>query len=191
MSANSAWTNQYPQNITITSRAIGSITATVTLEEVGNDELEITEHPVQQGANIADHAYVKPSTLNLKIGFDSSTQPLNEIYANLLALQDSREPFTVTTTKRVYNNMLFKTLSQNTDPTTQYILSVSAVFQQIIIVNISTASIPPTSNQKSPQITQDTTKAGQKNALPVDPDSAEGQNVSIAAQASQALFGGG
>ncbi len=31
------------------------------------DDLEITSHPVQNGANVADHAYLKPATLTMHI----------------------------------------------------------------------------------------------------------------------------
>ena len=37
-------------------RSIGPFNATLTIEEVASDDLEITQHPVQQGAAITDHA---------------------------------------------------------------------------------------------------------------------------------------
>lgn len=53
-------------------RSIGSIVATVTIEEKHHDELEITEHPVEQGANIADHAFKRPNELTLRVAWSNS-----------------------------------------------------------------------------------------------------------------------
>lgn len=41
--------------------------ATVTISENHRDELEITEHPVEQGAPIADHAFKRPAEVTLRI----------------------------------------------------------------------------------------------------------------------------
>lgn len=43
-----------------------------TIEERHMDEMEITEHPVEQGANIADHAFKRPAELVLKCGWSNS-----------------------------------------------------------------------------------------------------------------------
>lgn len=50
----------------------GEIIALVTISEEHNDELEITEHPVEQGAPITDHAYKRPSQLTLNLGWSNS-----------------------------------------------------------------------------------------------------------------------
>lgn len=44
----------------------------VTLEEVHNDELEVTEHPVEQGTTIADHAFVRPAEVIITAGWSDS-----------------------------------------------------------------------------------------------------------------------
>lgn len=44
----------------------------VTLEEVHHDELEITQHPVEQGANIADHAFKRPAEVIVTYGWSNS-----------------------------------------------------------------------------------------------------------------------
>ena len=41
-------------------RSIGGIIPDVTIEEVHTDEIELTQHPVQQGAAITDHKFKKP-----------------------------------------------------------------------------------------------------------------------------------
>lgn len=48
------------------------IKAHATIEELHTDDLEITEHPVEQGANIADHAFKRPAEVVLKLAWSNS-----------------------------------------------------------------------------------------------------------------------
>ena len=150
-------------------RSIGGIYANVTIDESGTDTLEITQHPVQSGATITDHAYKKPAEVAIKAMWNDQEMPLEDIYQQLLDLQASLEPFTVVTGKRSYDNMLFKTLSVNTDKTTENCLAINAIFQEIIIVEVTTATVAPTANQANPQTTDATQNAGTKTAQTTDP----------------------
>lgn len=157
-----------PQPVTIRNvRRIGDIFATVTIEETGTDELEITEHPVQRGAAITDHAYLKPAALAMRIGFDASERPLEEIYRKLLELQATREPFVIVTGKRVYRDMLFKSLAVTTDKATAAVLVVSCTFRQVILVDVVVTNVPPRARQRNAGKTGGTAKAGAKQAKPV------------------------
>lgn len=147
-------------------RAIGPFSATVTIEEISSDELEITQHPVQQGAAITDHAYVKPAILSVKAMWSADNQPLTETYQKLLELQATREPFDVVTGKRVYSNMLFKSLGVTTDAFTENVLSVNAEFVEIFITALEVVSVPPRAKQKNPGKTGATQNAGTKSAQP-------------------------
>ena len=62
------------------------------------------------------------------------------IYQALLALQQTRQPFNVTTGKRQYTNMLMRSLLVHTNEKTEWALDVVALCQQIIIANSTTAS---------------------------------------------------
>ena len=148
----------------IPRRSIGPFNATVTLEEIASDDLEITQHPVQQGATITDHAYLKPATVSIKIMFNAADAPLAETYAKLRQLQASREPFDVVTGKRAYKNMLFKSLGQTNDAQTENVLSISAELQEIFIVQVETTTVPPRKQQANPGKTGATENAGQKSA---------------------------
>lgn len=53
-------------------RSIGAFVATVTIEEQHQDDLQITDHPVEIGANISDHAYRKPSSVIIKAGWSNA-----------------------------------------------------------------------------------------------------------------------
>lgn len=150
-------------------RAVGPFSATITLEEVASDELEITQHPVQQGASITDHAYVKPSTVNLKVMWNNDDAPLAETYQNLLDLQASREPFGVVTGKRTYRNMLIKSLGQTNDVQTENILSISLELQEVILTSLEVVTVPDRPKQKAPGKTGKTENAGNKSAQPASP----------------------
>lgn len=167
-----------PQPIVIRQdRRIEQIYATLVVDESGTDELEMTQHPVQRGANITDHAYVKPSQLTMKIMFDDSEMPLEESYAALLDLQASREPFEIITGKRMYQNMLFKSIGVTTDKATEQVLAVSCSFQQVILVDVVVTTVPPRPVQKTPGKTGGTDKAGPKQAKPVDDKKGESTSV--------------
>lgn len=152
------------------ARNIGGISANVTIEEVGRDDLEITSHPVQQGADITDNAYKKAAELKIIALWADNIppfyRPLGETYQALLALQASRIPFTVVTGKRIYNNMLFKSLVQTTDKNTENCLAITAEFKEIIIVNVEVTSVPPRPQQAQPETTGATENTGVKAAQP-------------------------
>ncbi|MEE3504831.1 hypothetical protein QN399_00890 [Pseudomonas sp. 10C3] len=169
-------------------RSIGSIVAQVTMEEVANDELQITEHPVELGANITDHSFKKPPDLYIRCGWSNASLAgvlggitglvsalsggsafgsdyVSSVYNQLLALQASRIPFDVSTGKRLYTNMLMRSLGVTTDEKSEYTLMVIAVFKQIIIVQTQATTLPPKDDQAHPQDTAETSDAGTKQAI--------------------------
>lgn len=130
-------------------RSIGGLMMDVTIEENHVDELEITEHPVEQGAAVTDHAYVKPASVTIKAGVtdskDTATtgdKPSVAVYEALRKLQGTREPFDLVTGKRVYKNMLIKSLSVPADQSTENCLLFTAELQQIIMANVAAVAIP-------------------------------------------------
>lgn len=59
-----------------------TLVAQVTVEEVHQDETEITEHPVEQGAAISDHAFARPSEVVITAGWSNSPNnsgPINQL----------------------------------------------------------------------------------------------------------------
>jgi hypothetical protein len=53
---------------------IGGIVVPATLEEVGTDLVTVTDHPVESGAEISDHAYYRPAELVMRCGWSNSSQ---------------------------------------------------------------------------------------------------------------------
>ncbi len=146
-------------------RKVGEIAVNVVVSENTNDTLTITKQPVQQGASITDHAYKEPTSFSHTILFrDNLKLSLSKIYEQLLALQISRVPFDIITPKRIYHNMLMGSLSQTTDKSTENCLSINASYQEVILVSVSTTTVPR-SRQARPASTSATQPAGKKSAL--------------------------
>lgn len=160
------------------SRAIGQIYADVTIEENHRDEVVITQHPVEQGGIITDHAFKRPAELEIRCGFSNSSAGyegyVQQQYQGLLALQLARKPFNVYTGKRKYSSMLIRGLSVVTDPHSEYVLMASVSLQEIITVSTQatsntgasgtgTSTTTPntdTSQQANPSATADITNRG-------------------------------
>lgn len=167
-------------------RTIGSIKADVTFEERHEDTLEVTDHPVEQGASITDHAYLNPVSVEIKIGFKpqsaagaalgsltsalSGKKPipyLNQVYQNVLALQKNRILQVIMTGKRVYTNMIIQSITCVTDVETENVLKLTLRCRQVIIVSTQAFSLPPASSMANPAKTAPTVSGGLKTLMPV------------------------
>lgn len=159
------------------SRSIGPLAAQVTIDESHTDSLVITQHPVERGASITDHAFLRPARLVINCAWSNSTFSslvsllgeavdlfkgnsytggLNfsqEIYQRLLALQASRELLTIVTGKRTYRNMLIETIAVDTDKKTEHALFCTLFCQHVIIVDTAAVVMPPVERQAMPEKT--------------------------------------
>lgn len=160
---------------------IDTIDIAATFEERHETGLEVADHPVQGGAAISDHSVRRPAQLSMRCGWSNSnsagpTGPaanlpdgdslsvsdyVSSVYSRLLALQASRQPFTVVTTIRQYTNMLITSLSLSRDQKTSQALMVQATLRQVIIVQTASSMLPPQSSQANPQSTAETENVGQ------------------------------
>lgn len=158
----------------IASRNIGGIIAEVTVYEEATDELEITSHPVETGAQITDHAFAQPSTVTIQVGWsDASDQAQGDcrnVYNQLLALQKGRQPIDIVTGKRSYSNMLIRSLMTRTDQGLEHALLITAVCRQIILVSTSTTAVPSNDDQALPQKTGGVQAQGSVQAAPANPN---------------------
>jgi len=155
-------------------RAIGPIVADATLQEQHEDILTITEHPVEQGAAITDHAFKQPARLRVTCGFSNSSfqagyssSYVNDMYSRFLQLQASRTLLDVYTARRQYTNMLIESLGLSTDIDTENSMIISVSLKQLILVQTETVTVPPNSVQKAPQATGSTTNTGTLQPQPV------------------------
>lgn len=160
------------------------------LEENYLDAVEVTEHPVELGAAITDHAYRRPSEVILRCGWSNSSNLAAllgtasavisggsmagadyaaAVYSQLLALQQARIPFSIQTTKRLYDSMLITALQVTTDSKTGNILLVTATCREIIVVETVATTLPPRANQADPASTAETENQGVVQPTPATP----------------------
>lgn len=131
-----------------------------------SSNLAITSHPIQTGADIADHAYKEADTLTFDIGMSdvmqretfkepSGSRSVNA-YNKLLQLQEDRLPLTVGTRLKTYKNMMVETISTTDDNTTMYGLRVTVTLREIFVVNVATVKV-----SERPQVTESTNNGEQ------------------------------
>lgn len=145
-----------PMGVAVQNQQTPIIYADVTIEEEQRDEMIITEHPVEKGAAISDHSFLRPPEVVIRAGWaassrlaTSATYP-DDIYRQLLALQRSRLPFDVYTGNRAYNQMLLQTLTTQKDAGSEYILLATLTCRQVILVQTKRVSVG--SNATDPQV---------------------------------------
>lgn len=156
----------------------GGLIPHATLEEIHSDELEITDHPVEQGASITDHAFKRPAEVVIRCAFSDSPpiasgilgqvtgaaaalggstarkligaastinsllngfgpSQINATYAALLGVQNERALMDVYTGKRVYKNMLIKSINVTTDQRSENSLMLTVCCREVLIVSTS------------------------------------------------------
>lgn len=175
--------------IQLTPRSsIGGIEIQATLEEIHNSTVQITEHPVELGAEITDHAFKKPDEVVLRCAWsNSSPQALlgtvqrlfsgelsgadyvSDVYSQLRELQEAREPFEIVTTTRRYQNMLITALQVTRDQKTGNALVCTATCREVIIVQTKATTLPPRQDQASPEETAEVEDRGTVQAVPATP----------------------
>jgi hypothetical protein len=144
-------------------RSIGGIIAQVTIDEQHTDEVQITDHPVEAGAPISDHAFSRPQQIAITAGWSKATaydlSAESGVYGLLLALQASFQPFDLYTGKRHYKNMLIERLAVTTDQHNEFALVAQIVCRQVIIVNTTTTTVQGASGKPAEQTAPEKTSA--------------------------------
>jgi hypothetical protein len=170
-------------------RRIGVIAPSVVISEKHSDALEITEHPVEVGAPVSDHAFKRPSEVTMELGFASggslidgidTTKMFNidtglslgtspaDVYKKLLALQESRVPFDVITGKRSYKNMLIRAIEVTTDKTSENVLMCVLTLREVIISETHKINAADKADMLFGVSTAPTQNAGTKTLVPVN-----------------------
>jgi hypothetical protein len=135
--------------------------------------IRMTEHPVQSGASISDHAFIMPAKVSLEIGmsdamdafapgvFESNASKSVSAYQILVALQQGRQPLTLNTRLDTYANMLVESIDAPDTKETRYGLKASVMLSQIFTGTVTAQSV-----SARPQ-TSDSTSVGAKQAVPI------------------------
>lgn len=116
----------------------GALVPDCAVEETSRDDLQITEHPVEYGSVIADHAFKKPREITLRWSWSNSGRAedaAQAIFAALTQMQAAREPLTIYTGKGIYTSMLIASLGVTTNSSSEYALQATMVCREVIIVS--------------------------------------------------------
>lgn len=164
------------------SRKIELIAPDVVVRERHSDTLEITEHPVEFGQQVADHAYKTPSEVIMEVGFAGGGSLLDmastltgtsllgkspkEQYQALLDLQNKRTPFDVVTGKRIYKNMLLQGIEVTTDVKTENVLSAVLTLREVLITQTESVTAADKQDMKNGVSTSAVANAGTKAPTP-------------------------
>ncbi|WMT13133.1 phage baseplate protein [Serratia fonticola] len=173
-------------------RRIGAIVPSVVISEKHSDALEITEHPVEIGAPVSDHAFKRPAEVTMELGFAGggslidgidTTRIFNvdtglslgtspaDVYKELLTLQESCVPFDVITGKRTYKNMLIRAIEVTTDKTSENVLMCVLTLREVIISETKKISAADKADMLMGVSTAPVQNTGTKTLVPVKNDS--------------------
>ncbi|HEI6973645.1 phage baseplate protein [Yersinia enterocolitica] len=166
------------------TRKIGLLVPSVIISEKHQDALEITEHPVEVGAAVNDHAYKRAAEVTMEVGFagggslldfvDTSTIGLSlgkspeEVYQELRDLQESRQPFDVITGKRKYSNMLIRGIEVTTDKTSENVLMCVLTLREVIMSQTESIKVADKENMQEGVSTSSMQNTGTKAPAPAN-----------------------
>lgn len=137
-----------------------------------DSNLKITEHPVQSGADVSDHAYMEAQTVTFEIGMSDvmhnisdksfkkftgdSTRSINA-YQMLRKLQAERVPIQAITRLWTYTNMIIENISAPDDNKTVFGLKATVTLKEIFVACVTTVKI-----SERPQKSEETNEGDQK-----------------------------
>ena len=127
-------------------RSIGDMTFDATFSEEHSSELSVTENPIETGALVSDHAFMKPLKVKVVAGVSDILTPTGNpeygegagraqtAFEMLCELQKSAEPFDVQTGLKVYENMVCESIQTAQDSQSASILYFTASLREVLIV---------------------------------------------------------
>ena len=133
--------------------SIANYLVDVTLNEDYTFDSDVTDFPVESGSSIVDNIRPKPIVVRIEgivsntpignvaqarqnagNGGNGATPPSDQAYDVLLKIRDAREPVTITTSLRTYENMALQSLSMPRATGRGDELRFNATFKQVTIV---------------------------------------------------------
>jgi len=119
------------------------------IRESHSGSVRITEHPVQGGANISDHAYNLPDRLTIEVFMSDSMETVKasqftaektksvSAFQKLKELKEKRTLVSVRTRLHYYENMIIENMSTDDDYTTANKLRCTVSLRQIMMARVA------------------------------------------------------
>lgn len=163
------------------SSIIGPVPIGCVISESHSSTIEITGNPIETGAEVNDHAYVKPKEVTLDIADANAALTYNAI----VAFQESRVPFYLITGLKLYKNMLVQAIDAYRDKDNYAVLKATVYLREVIIVSTSTSSSSQSSGGSGASGGgKKAQPGGTKSRKSVTPSKASSANPSTANRAS-------
>lgn len=151
--------------VTIGSDEAGYVELDCTESETHQRSAEVTEHPVEKGADIADHVKITPGRLSIT-GIVSDTQPIlvgrrdrsaNRSIKAFEAIRDmlhSRRVINVYTALQTWNDMVITGISNAVTAQTGDAVQMTIDFQEVIFATTQTTESAPEPKKETPKQTK-------------------------------------
>lgn len=125
------------------------------IDEVIEEAIEVTAHPIESGSEINDHTIKKPTKIVCNYIFEESVldfKSLRDIYQEIEDLQKENKLLSVRTGKKTYDNMLITNIKLTNDFNNEYVLNLTLEFTQVNLtylqdVTVESQSVQGTQNQ--------------------------------------------
>ena len=128
----------------------------VVISEMHSDQVTVTNHPVDTGADLSDHAIIQPTTVTCTFAWSDSSRAINsaldgsilqgldttkDVYEKLLALMRARQPLRLSTGKRAYENVIITALKTTSSVETESSAIIEITFQEVFMAQAQTVSL--------------------------------------------------
>ena len=158
-----------------------SIIPDVVISEMHSDQVTVTNHPVDTGADLSDHAIIQPTTVTCTFAWSDSSRAINsaldgsilqglettkDVYEKLLALMRARQPLRLSTGKRAYENVIITALKTTSSVETESAAIIEITFQEVFMAQAQTVSLSRL-KQKNAGRTGGKTNRGSQQLIPV------------------------
>ena len=129
----------------------------VSISEIHSFKADITSNPVEDGSEISDHIFLKPErvTINAMVSdtpivflsgvrrlLDGGARPSQSAFDALQFLFENRQPFSVITGIKQYDDMVFESLEITRNAANAGTLTFTAALVRVFLVRSATTDLP-------------------------------------------------
>lgn len=185
-----------------TKKSIAGIELDAFITETHNNEVRLTNNPVELGADITDHAIVEPKRITIVAAVSdsplgiaalgeivdnvtglfgtSTTQNLTRsqaAYNAMVQIQEAREPLEVQTKLVLYENMVITSITTSQDKDTSRIAFMTIVLTEVLITESQIVKLDASQLESGSAREQGTSPEDRGRQEPVTPNDTTDKSV--------------
>jgi len=133
-------------NVSEETLPIGAVELDVSIDETHTAANEITQHPIEKGADITDHIRRQPNRLSIRglvtdhpliwMGALRNDRSI-EAYEKVLEILNNAELITVVTTLRQYENMALESVEVPRNSSLGYAVEMNLSFREVLTAEVT------------------------------------------------------